>query len=185
MPYLPNAITLLRVAVLPFLVSFVLFGQLFLADALFLVAIGSDLADGYLARKMCVCSKLGAIFDSAVDFVFAGGMFLYFVLAGIYPSWVFFLILAMFLQYLSTSRLMKVSFDPIGKYYGSILYGAIGLTLLFRGQGAERIILYSLVSASIFTLSSRIAYLIKKCKRWKSLKVDSAKCKQKRVTESL
>ena len=166
-PYLPTAVTLLRLASLPSLISLISLGEVFFADAVFILAIGSDLADGYLARKMGLSSRFGANFDATVDFVFIGGTFLYFVLSGTYPFWVMFLISTMFLQYLVTSKLLKVTFDPIGKYYGSLLYGAIGLTLLFKSQAAETIILYDLVSVSIFTFSSRTAYLFKKRKERK------------------
>ena len=155
-------ITLLRLLALPLLVSLMSAGQIFFADLLFILAIGSDLADGYLARKMRFCSRFGANFDSAVDAVFVGGLFLYFIYVGIYPSWVLLLITAMYIQYILTSKLFKLTFDPIGKYYGSLLYGAIGLTMLFREQLALNLILYSLVSVSLFTLLSRLAYLIRK-----------------------
>jgi len=161
MPYLPTAVTLFRLISLPFLVSLIIAEQIFFADLLFLLAIGSDLADGYLARKMHLSSKLGAYFDVTVDTIFIGGMFLYFILSGIYPSWVMLLIFAMFLQFILTSKLLKTDFDPIGKYYGSLLYGAIGLTMLFNYEPAHDIILYSLVSVSVFTLLSRVAYLSK------------------------
>jgi CDP-diacylglycerol--glycerol-3-phosphate 3-phosphatidyltransferase len=161
--HLPTAITFLRLAALPFLVSLITVGQVFFADLLFIFAIGSDFADGYLARKMSLSSQIGAYFDVTVDFIFSGGMFLYFILSRIYPSWVLFLITGMFLQYILTSKLLRITLDPIGKYYGSLLYCAIGLTLLFKSQPAPNMILYSLVTATIFTLSSRIVYLIKKC----------------------
>ena len=161
-PYLPTAVTLLRLLALPFLFSLITTGQVLFADLLFILAIGSDLADGYLARKMGLSSRFGANLDVIVDTIFTGGMFLYFSLSGIYPSWAFFLIIFMFLQFILTSKLLKITFDPIGKYYGSLLYGAIGLTMLFTGQLAQNIILYSLVVASILTLSGRFVYLIKK-----------------------
>jgi phosphatidylglycerophosphate synthase len=161
MPYLPTAITLLRLLTLPFLVSLLTIGQTLFADLLFILAIGSDFADGRLARKIAISSQLGADFDVTVDTIFIGGMFLYFVLSGVYPSWVLFLIISMFLQYILTSKLLKITFDPIGKYYGSLLYGAIGLTMLFKGQLAQNIIFYSLVGVSIFTFLSRIVFLSK------------------------
>ena len=114
------------------------------------------------ARKMGISSRFGANLDVTVDTIFTGGMFLYFSLSGIYPFWAFLLIVFMFLQFILTSKMLKITFDPIGKYYGSLLYGAIGLTMLFTGQLAQNIILYSLVVASILTLSSRLVYLIKK-----------------------
>jgi phosphatidylglycerophosphate synthase len=168
-PYLPTAVTFLRLLSLPFLVSLIIIGQIFFADLLFILAISSDLADGYLARKMRFSSQFGANLDVTVDAFFTGGLFLYFVLSGIYPSWVLLLIFAMYAQYILTSELLKITFDPIGKYYGSLLYGAIGLTMLFKGQLAQNIILYSLMTVSIFTLLSRLVYLSKKCARKKNV----------------
>jgi phosphatidylglycerophosphate synthase len=161
-PYLPTAVTFLRLLALPFLVSLIVAEQIFFADLLFILAISSDLADGYLARKMHFSSRFGANLDVTVDAFFVGGIFLYFVFSGVYPFWVLLLIFGMYVQYLLTSKLLKITFDPIGKYYGSLLYGAIGLTMLFDGQPAENIILYSLVGVSILTLSSRLVYIAKK-----------------------
>ena len=79
-------------------------------------------------------TKFGAYFDATVDFIFIIGMFRIFVTAELYPYWVLPLILFAFLQFMITSSLKKEIYDPIGKYYGSLLYGAIGLTLLFSGQ---------------------------------------------------
>lgn len=160
--YLPLAVTVLRLLAFPFLVSLITSGQVLFADLLFILAIYSDFADGYLARKMGLSSRLGANLDVTVDTVFIGGMLLYFILSGIYPAWVLFLIVSMFLQFILTSKLLKITYDPIGKYYGSLLFGAIGLTMLFNGHLAQNIILYSLVGVSIFTFSSRLVYLSKK-----------------------
>jgi len=160
LPHIPTAVTLLRLLAFPFLVSLITAGQLLFADLIFILAITSDFADGYLARKMQSSSQLGANCDIAVDCAFISGMFLYFVLSGIYPFWVLLVIIGMFLQYIVTRKLLKIAFDPIGKYYGSLLYGAIGLTMLFKGQIAQSIILYSLLGVSIFTVSSRAIYLI-------------------------
>jgi hypothetical protein len=46
--------------------------------------------------------------------------------------------------------------DPLGKYYGSLLYGAIGLTMLFPGQIARDMISVAFVSVSVASLSSRL-----------------------------
>jgi phosphatidylglycerophosphate synthase len=162
MSYLPSAVTFLRLAALPQLVFFMGTGRVVLADALFLLAISSDLADGYLARKLGVSSKFGASFDVSIDFLFIGGVFLYFTIMGIYPAWVLVIIAAMFVQFLVTSNLTKVIFDPVGKYYGSLLYGAIGLTMLFPGQIARDIITVAFLGVSVVSLSSRLIYCIKK-----------------------
>jgi phosphatidylglycerophosphate synthase len=161
--YLPTTVSLLRLLALPFLLTLIIAGQMFFADLLFILAITSDLVDGRLARKMRLTSQLGANLDTGVDAVFVSGMFLYFAFSGVYPFWVLLLIIAMYVQYILTNKLSKTTFDPIGKYYGSLLYGAIGLTMLFRGQLAQNVIPYSLLVVSIFTLFCRLAYLTKKC----------------------
>jgi phosphatidylglycerophosphate synthase len=160
--YLPSAVSVLRLIIFPFLIFWVSNGQVFFGDLLFVFAICSDLADGYLARKMGVSSKFGASFDVAVDFIFISGMFLFFVVEGIYPVWVLLMIVFMFAQFKVTGLLTKVIYDPIGRYYGSLLYGAIGLTLLFTSNLAQSIIIISLVGVSITSLVSRLIYLVKK-----------------------
>jgi CDP-diacylglycerol--glycerol-3-phosphate 3-phosphatidyltransferase len=160
---LPIAVSVLRLVSLPFLILLIAAAKIFFADLLFILAIASDLVDGYLARRMKLSSQVGAYFDVAVDYIFCGSMFVYFVLSGIYPSWILLVITFMFLQFIITSKLTKTTFDPVGKYYGSILYGAIGLTMLLKGPTADRILLYSLLGVSIFMISSRFVYLMKKC----------------------
>jgi phosphatidylglycerophosphate synthase len=137
-------------------------GRNVVADFLFLLAISTDLVDGYIARKLGASSKLGANFDACIDFLFIGGAFLYFTYQGFYPAWVLLIITAMFLQFIITGNLTKVVFDPVGKYYGSLLFGAIGLTMLFQEQNAREIITLAIVGVSIASLTSRLFYYTKK-----------------------
>ena len=156
--YLPSLISLVRVIILPFLVYSFIFDFTFAAYALFLFAIGTDFLDGYIARKMNSGTKFGAYFDAAVDFIFIIGMFRIFVTAGLYPYWILPIILLVFAQFIITSFRSKKIYDPIGKYYGSLLYGAIGLTLLFSGQLFYNVITVSIVAVTVASLSSRLAY---------------------------
>ncbi len=158
--YLPSAVTLLRLASAPLLVFLIDAGHVITADSLFLLAIFSDLADGYLARKLGASSQFGEIIDVGVDFAFVGGLFLYFTVEGIYPACVLIIIAAMFAQFLVTSTFTKVVFDPVGKYYGSLLYGAIGLTMLFSDQIAREIIVVAFIGLTCASLSSRIRYYL-------------------------
>jgi phosphatidylglycerophosphate synthase len=162
--YLPSAVTFLRLGVLPMLVFFMDSGEAVLADSLFLLAISSDLVDGYLARKLGVSSRLGASLDVCIDFLFIAGVFLYFTIRGIYPAWVLMVIIAVFVQFLVTSKLTGVVFDPVGKYYGSLLYGAIGLTMLFPGKIARGMIAVAFVGVSAVSLFGRSIYYLKKRK---------------------
>jgi phosphatidylglycerophosphate synthase len=157
--YLPSLLSLMRVIILPFLVYSFIFDFAFAAYALFLLAIGTDFLDGYLSRKMKLGTKFGAYFDATVDFIFIIGMFRIFVTAGLYPYWVLPLMLFAFVQFIITSFFFKKIYDPIGKYYGSMLYGAIGLTLVFSGQLLYDIITISVVGFTTASLCIRLAYL--------------------------
>ena len=110
------------------------------------------------ARKLATASKFGAYFDASVDFVVILGMFRVFVAAGFYPYWILLLLLFVYVQFIITSFFSKIFYDPIGKYYGSMLYGAIGLTLLFSGQSFYDIITFSIVAVTAALLCCRIAY---------------------------
>jgi len=164
--WLPSTVTFLRLTALPALILSLDAGLVILADFLFLLTIFSDLLDGYLARRLQVCSRFGADFDACIDFLFIGGVFLYFTVKGIYPAWVLVIIVVMFAQFLVTSRLTGVVFDPFGKYYGSLLYGAIGLTILFPEQAARDIIMVAFVGVSAASLSSRLIYYVRKSQKF-------------------
>jgi phosphatidylglycerophosphate synthase len=158
---IPWAITFLRVSALPFLIySFNLELQN-ATYALFLFAISTDFLDGYIAKKLEVTSKFGSYFDVTADFVFVSGMFLFFILEGFYLSWILLLIVLVFAQFMLTSFYSKRTvYDPVGKYYGSLMYGGIGLTLLFQEQLMFTIVTVGVVVSTIAALSSRIAYLL-------------------------
>ncbi|MCW3998945.1 MAG: CDP-alcohol phosphatidyltransferase family protein [Candidatus Bathyarchaeota archaeon] len=163
--YLPSVITSLRLFALPLIIyslsmNITVFGAFF---ALF--AIATDVADGYLARHLGFSSQFGANFDVAVDFVFIAGVFYYFLLQGLYPIWVFVCIIFMFTQFVITSKLSKVFYDPLGKYYGSFLYGAIVLTIFSLGTFANDLIALLLAGLTLASVTSRTLYLIKRLNR--------------------
>ena len=163
---IPWAITSLRVVALPFLV-YSFNQQIWVATyALFLFAICTDFLDGYIAKKLEATSRLGSYFDVTADFLLVSGVFLVFILEEVYPLWVLFLIVAVFLQFMLTSLCSKRTvYDPIGKYYGSLMYGGIGLTLLFPEQLMYDIVTVGIVVSTIVSLFSRLAYFLLAQKR--------------------
>jgi len=119
-------------------------------------------SDGYLAKKLEVTSRLGSYFDVTVDFLFVSGMFLAFILEGFYPLWLLFLVVFVFVQFMLTSFYSKRAvYDPIGKYYGSLMYGGIGLTLLFPEQLVYSIVTIGIVVFTMASLFSRLAYFLR------------------------
>ena len=158
-PKIPWIITSLRLAILPFLVYAFSIGNTMVTYSLFLIAISTDLIDGYIARKLHSQSTHGFWLDAIIDYIFISVMFLVFIEGGLYPYWILVLISIVFLQFLLTSILLKQLYDPIGKYYGSLLFGAIGLTLLFSGRLFQETITLSIVIVTVASLISRVVYL--------------------------
>jgi CDP-diacylglycerol--glycerol-3-phosphate 3-phosphatidyltransferase len=81
--YVPNILTLLRLAMIVPVI--VLFRQGFYAWAafLFLVAMMLDVADGALARHLDVCSKFGTLLDPLVDKILILGLMYELVIANL------------------------------------------------------------------------------------------------------
>jgi len=94
----------------------------------------SDYLDGYLAKRFGLSSRFGAFFDVTTDFVLIFSMFIVFDSKGFVPNWVLILIAFFFVQFIVTSLYWNMIYDPVGKYYGSLLYGAIGLRFIITGQ---------------------------------------------------
>ena len=126
----PSGISSLRLAALPLFLYFFSTGGTFLCLLVFGLSQITDLIDGYAARKLKVASRAGAYFDATMDFVVITGVFAAFIASGYYPAWILGLIAASFAQFIVSSLFAKKLYDPAGKYIGSVLYIAIGLTLL-------------------------------------------------------
>ena len=159
---IPNAITLLRLLALPHLIWSFNHEITIAIYALFLFSIGSDLADGFISRRIRANSKFGANLDTTVDFIFINGMYLTFILKGIYSAWIIVLISFMFVQFLLTNlNSRKIIYDPVGKYYGSLLFGGIGLTLLFPTQIMYNIVTVGIIVSTVAAILSRLLYFYK------------------------
>jgi len=157
----PLVITSLRVVALPFIIFSFMQQFHYVTYALFLFALSTDLLDGYVAKKLGATSKRGAYFDVVADFVFIIGMFLAFIVEEIYPPWILLFIITAFMQFILTSVYLKQTmYDPIGKYYGSLMYGGIGLTLLFPEQIVYDIVLIGIIASTIVALFSRLVFLL-------------------------
>ena len=114
---IPNIITSLRLLALPHRVYSFNHQITLVTYALFLFSIGTDIVDGYVARKLSSTSKLGAYLDVTVDFLFISGMYLAFIIKGIYSPWILLIIVFVFIQFILSSVYLKQTiYDPIGKY---------------------------------------------------------------------
>lgn len=85
--WLPNAISILRIAlVVPILVS-IAQREFALALALFLVAALSDGVDGWLAKTFGWHTRLGALLDPIADKLLIAGLFVMLMVEALIPAW--------------------------------------------------------------------------------------------------
>lgn len=85
--WLPNAISLLRIALVAPVLWLILNDQFGWALALFFVAGFSDGLDGYLAVRFDWTTRLGALLDPAADKLLITGMFVTLAYTGYIPVW--------------------------------------------------------------------------------------------------
>ena len=162
---IPNFITVLRIIVLPHLIYAFNHQIILVSYVLFLFSIATDLVDGFVARKLHAVSTFGTYLDAIFDFIFIIGMYLNFTLMGIYSPWILFMIIFVFSQFILSNMYFKQTiYDPIGKYYGSLLFGGIGLTLLFSHPLVYQIVTFGIIISTTSTLISRLTYFLRKGK---------------------
>jgi len=117
----------------------------------------TDLLDGYLARKWKIETDLGLYFDVFADFFLVISVFYVFVLLKLYPLWIEFVFVGMFVQFLLSSK-GKLRYDPVGKHYGTFLFVVILLSTFHFGQLIYNILTICIILESILTIIDR--YLI-------------------------
>jgi cardiolipin synthase len=85
--WLPNAISILRIALVPPILILILQGDYGWALALFWFAGFSDGLDGYLAVRFGWTTRLGGLLDPAADKLLITGLFVTLAITGDIPVW--------------------------------------------------------------------------------------------------
>ena len=158
--WLPSTISALRIAAAPCLLWALRSGPDRVAIGLLVFACATDLLDGHVARKLDACTARGAYLDAGADFAFAFMAFLAFAMQGVYPFWTLVLLSGMFLQFLLTSGFDRLTYDPVGKYYGAFLFFVIGVTLLLPDSGVHCTTLVSVVALTAVSVACRSVALL-------------------------
>ena len=152
-------VTAIRLSLIPLLAFLVYTGMLFYGATMFLLLLCSDFLDGYLARKLGLSSKFGTYFDATTDFILIFSMFSVFNSKGFVPYWILILIAFFFAQFVVTSLYWDKIYDPVGKYYGSLLYGVIGLRFIISGQFFYDIVTVAITGFTAASILARVFYL--------------------------
>ncbi len=155
----PSMVTAARLAAVPLLVFLVASGMLFYGGLLFLLLLCTDLLDGHLARKLGASSRFGAYFDAATDFVLVFSMLVMFDAKGFVPDWVLAVVAVYFAQFVITGLRWGRIYDPLGKYYGSLLFGAIGLRFLLSGEFFYDITTFVITGYAVVSVLGRVLIL--------------------------
>jgi CDP-diacylglycerol--glycerol-3-phosphate 3-phosphatidyltransferase len=137
---LPNALTLLRIFLVPVLVVVLLTrteGGLFLGAAIFGVAVLTDYLDGYFARRRNQVTKLGILLDPVADKLLTAAAFLSLVEMNAVPAWMVMIILGREfavtgLRNIAALRGVVISASGLGKAKMASQVVAIFLLLLSR-----------------------------------------------------
>jgi cardiolipin synthase len=85
--WLPNAISMMRIALVAPILMLILNGSFGWALALFWLAGFSDGVDGYLAKKFNWHTRLGALLDPVADKLLVAGLFITLAYTGDIPVW--------------------------------------------------------------------------------------------------
>lgn len=92
--WLPNAISILRIALVAPILMLIFEGGYALALALFFLAGASDGLDGYLAKRFNWHTRTGALLDPVADKLLVDGLFITLAINGQIPAWLAVIVVA-------------------------------------------------------------------------------------------
>ncbi len=164
---LPNALTLLRILLVPALLIAVIYGEIGAALALFAFAALTDLLDGYLARRLGQKTFLGAFLDPVADKLLMTVSFVSLAVVGLLPPWLavltvakdLFVSIGMAILYFSGQQVEALP-TLWGKQTTFLQVIAVALALLFPllGQDGESLMWLFLFTGGV-TIFSGMHYI--------------------------
>jgi len=169
---LPNAITLLRVGVIPVL-FFLLSdpGRLWslIIAGLFIIAALTDLLDGYVARRYQIVTNMGKFLDPIADKLVVNTAMILMIPIGRIPAWIVAVIVIRDfivdgIRTIATAEGMIIDASKLGKRKTLCQIFAISALIIhypFIGANAHRVGLAILAIALWLTIHSGFDYLLK------------------------
>ena len=155
---LPNALTVLRIFLVPLLVVVLLTrieGHVYLGTGIFLVAVLTDYLDGFFARRRNEVTRLGILLDPLADKLLTAAAFLSLVEMGLVPAWAVMIILA---RELSRQPTVLIASQPTrGVDIGATEY--IHKRLIEQRAQGTAILLISEDLDEVLALADRVAVI--------------------------
>lgn len=165
---LPSAVTALRCGLALPVYLLLLDYQVAAGLLLICAATATDVLDGWLARRLDVCTATGAYFDAVADLLVICAGFAALVTHDVYPAWLLAVFLLIFVQFVLTSNTNQVIYDPVGKYYGAVLYSVLVALLLLPDLLLSYALLGFVLCLTLISMIQRWAILLRR-KRLKSI----------------
>ena len=156
MQILPNVLSVLRLMMAPMVFLSIQRGRFNSAILLVVLAVITDLMDGLIARRQACTSRLGSYLDVMADFSFLFLATLALVFRQVYSPWLLAIMLVMFLQFVLRPKAGQLLYDPVGKYYGALLYGVILLTLIAPDLALAQALYLTVLVVTASSFCSRV-----------------------------
>ena len=166
----PNALTLFRIFLVPFLVAVLLTkfsGREYVGLAIFLVAAVTDFFDGYFARRYNKMTKLGALLDPMADKLLMSAAFISLVELNLARAWMVVIIIGRefavdSLRAIAAQQGVTIAASPLGKTKTVSQVISVSLLILSYELGEYKFIAeLSLWVVMLFALVSAVDYFIK------------------------
>lgn len=146
----PLVLTLGRIVLVPAIALLLMDHHFGVALGVYLFASATDVADGWLARRLNQITVLGTVLDPLVDIVFNFALFAGLVLAGLLPTWVFVMAALRYGVWIVGGTYLYVFLGPVrihpttlGRLMGvvtSALVALLAVLHLHGGHLAERLL---------------------------------------------
>jgi len=169
---LPNAITMLRVSVLPVLFFLLLDpGRIWslVIALLFIMAALTDLLDGYVARKYQIVTSMGKFLDPVADKLVVNTAMVLMIPIGRIPAWIVAIIIIRDfivdgIRTIASDRGIVIDASPLAKKKTLCQNFAVSALIIhypFIGADAHVVGMFILAIALLLTLYSGADYLLK------------------------
>jgi cardiolipin synthase (CMP-forming) len=146
----PNALSLLRLFLVPLVVVLLLARSDGLAAGFFVLAAATDFLDGRIARRAGP-TRLGQILDPVADRLMLSSVAVVLAVRGLLPVWAVAILVGRDLLALAGSLVVgsKVQVNRVGKAATAVLMGAVVLVVIIPGTIIGEIMFYAGFGLSI------------------------------------
>lgn len=141
--HLPNTLSVLRIALVPVLILLLKDRDYTMALAVFLVSGVSDALDGFMAKRLGLMSRLGAILDPAADKILLVSSYVMLTLLGHIPFWL----------------LLSVAFRDLLIVGGYLVYTSLAGAVQMRPSRLSKLNTFMQISLVAAILLEQAAFL--------------------------